>query len=266
MTADIFDLALFERLNAEYAGRPLVRRPRSYKPAKVRAVGRQRAASLAATYGLAGKRVLEIGCGRGEVLAALAADHGCCCAGVDVVAYDAWRLPDRAAASFLQADLAGDPDALAGERFDFIVSFAAWEHIRHPRTMLARAHGLLRPGGEFYFIANLHRGPKASHRYREVFFPWPHLLFQDAVFEEFYIKLRGTPMRPSWVNRLTAAHYLLYFDMLGFERLTIGYRTTPIDEDFYTRFEDLLSRYPRFDLERDFIEAHLRRPEGEPTS
>ena len=36
--------------------------------------------------------------------------------------------------------------------------------------------------------------PTASHRYREVFFPWPHLLFADEVFEEF---LPGTQGRPS---------------------------------------------------------------------
>ena len=30
------------------------------------------------------------------------------------------------------------------------------------------------------------------------------------------------------------------------------------DEEFYRRFEDVLGRYPRTDLERDFLNAHLR--------
>ena len=35
-------------------------------------------------------------------------------------------------------------------------------------------------GGLAWIKAN--RGPKASHRYRWVNFPWPHLLFTDEVF------------------------------------------------------------------------------------
>ena len=261
MTNVKFDLALFESLNAEYASKPLVPRPRSYAAAKIKTAGRKRAAMLAKRFDLAGKRVLEIGCGRGEVLASLGADFGCACTGVDVTRYADWDRHGAGGATFLQTDLSRDPAALAGEAFDFIVSFAAWEHIHHPHAMLARAHGLLRREGEMYLIANLHRGPKASHRYREVFFPWPHLLFQDAVFEQFYIRRQAKTVHvASWVNRLTVAHYLLYFEMLGFERRDIQYRMTPIDEDFYARFEDILGRYPRFDLERDFIEAHLRKP------
>lgn len=53
--------------------------------------------------------------------------------------------------------------------------------------------------------ANLYRGPQASHRYREVFFPWPHLLFEDGVFEAYYRHIGMRPARPAWFNRLTAA-------------------------------------------------------------
>lgn len=256
----VYDLALFEALNEEYRSRPLVPRPRSYQPAAIRQTGRRRAAALAARFGLKGKTVLEIGCGRGEVLAALAETAGCRCVGVDIGEYPLWRENAGPNVRLLRVDLSQDRDALAGERFDFILSLAVWEHVRHPYALLERAHGLLRPGGEMYLSANLHRGPKASHRYRQVFFPWPHLLFSDAVFEEFYLKHHRKKMRASWVNRLTAAHYLLFFETLGFERRAVSYRATPIDEPFYARFADLLERYPRFDLERDFIEAHLRRP------
>ncbi len=254
-----YDLALFERLNEEYRVRPLVPKPRSFAASAVAEQGRRRARDLVRRFGLAGKRVLEIGCGRGEVLAALAAGHGCICTGVDVTRYPAWDDVAAGGVRLVQADLSQDPAMLAGERFDFVVSLAVWEHVRHPYAMLERVHDLLRPGGELYLSANLYRGPKASHRYRQVFFPWPHLLFEDAVFEAFYVKHQGKPNRPAWVNKLTAAHYLLYFDLLGFERLAISYRTTPIDEAFHARFAEVLERYPRFDLERDFIEAHLRR-------
>lgn len=254
------DLSLFEQLNAEYRSKPLVPKPRSYTAEAISESGRRRAASLAKRYRLNGKKVLEIGCGRGEILAMLATAFGCRCTGVDIRHYPQWSDNAGPGVRLLEVDLSKDREALEGEQFDFIISLAVWEHVRHPHALLERAYGLLRPGGEAFISANLYRGPKASHRYREVHFPWPHLLFDDAVFEEFYVKLRGKASRASWVNRLTAAQYLLYFDMIGFDRINISYRTTPIDEPFYHRFSDVLERYPRFDLERDFIEAHLCRP------
>lgn len=254
-----YDLSLFEALNEEYRTKPLVTRPRSYKPADIKENGRRNAVALGRRFNLAGKSILEIGCGRGEVLAALASSLGCRCTGVDVETYPLWAETAGASVRLLQVDLSQDATALAGEKFDFVLSLAAWEHILHPHAMLARAHGLLRPGGEIYLTANLYRGPMASHRYRQVFFPWPHLLFEDSVFEAFYAKHHGNVLRPGWVNKLTVAHYLLYFELVGFERIGIGYRGKPLDEVFYGRFADVLERYPRFDLEKDFIEAHLRR-------
>lgn len=259
MKSVVFDLELFEALNAEYVDKPLQPRAPSYVASELKARGNSRVRNLAKIINLSEKRVLEIGCGRGEVLASLTTDYGCRCVGVDVSSYDEWDRHSEGGTVFLKADLTQDATALAKEKFDLVVSYAAWEHIVHPYSMLVRAYELLESGGEMYFTANLHRGPKASHRYREVFFPWPHLLFQDDVFEQFYLKHTGTVRRASWVNHLTAAHYLLYFEIIGFQRVSINYQKTPIDENFYSRFEDVFSRYPRFDLERDFIKAHLRR-------
>ena len=111
-----------------------------------------------------------------------------------------------------------------------------------------------------YLNANLYRGPSASHRYREVFFPWPHLLFTDEVFEEFYQVMHNRAAYPAWVNKLVAAEYEAYFRHLGFAIESIGFTLRSIDEPFYARFEEKLGRYPRFDLERDFIVAVVSRP------
>ena len=128
--------------------------------------------------------------------------------------------------------------------------------------MLRKAFELLRPGGRMYLSANLYRGPKASHRYREVFFPWPHLLFSDDVFAEFYVSIGKTPARAAWVNQLSVADYCNYFNLIGFELERLSFSKTPIDGPFYRRFADKLERIPRFDLERDFLMAALRRPGG----
>src|SRR5204863_6563140 len=91
-----------------------------------------------------------------------------------------------------------DGDIAALGRFDYIYSFSVWEHIVHPYTALVNARELLEPSGTMFLQAQLYCGPKASHRYREVFFPWPHLLFTDDVFEEFYRSVGREPKRPAW--------------------------------------------------------------------
>lgn len=252
-----FDLDLFEQLNLEYAAKRSHPAPRSNEAEAVARRGEHRARWLATRFGVRGKRCLEVGCGRGEVVRALAAQHGCEVIGVDVGEYSEWSGPQPPGAALLRRDISVDPILDLG-RFDLIFSFSVWEHIRRPREALVAVKRLARRHGDIYISANLHRGTQASHRYREVFFPWPHLLFSDEVFEQFYEKRGVRGQRAAWVNRWSAAEYLMCFAELGFSVLECSYATTPIDEEFYSRFEDILSRYPRADLERDFIKVHLR--------
>ncbi|MGH8241716.1 MAG: class I SAM-dependent methyltransferase [Steroidobacteraceae bacterium] len=253
-----FDLKLFSELNVEYKSKPLVRRPPVYKKSRIAQSGNRRAATLNSKYSLSGKRVVEIGCGRGETCRAIAKACGCEIVGIDIERYPHWEGSPTDGVTLLQADLSKGVPAGLG-LFDFACSFAVWEHVRHPFAMLKAVHGLLKPGASFHFIANLYRGPKASHRYRQVYFPWPHLLFADEVFEDYYVSIGQKPQRAAWVNQLSIADYFRYFDMVGFECRDVRYDMTPIDEPFYQRFEDKLSRFPRFDLERDFIHATLTR-------
>lgn len=60
------------------------------------------------------------------------------------------------------------------------------------------------------------------------------------------------------MNRLTHLHYRDYLDRVGFDVLDESFNTTPLDEAFYARFEDILGRYPRWDLERDFMNVVIR--------
>jgi cyclopropane fatty-acyl-phospholipid synthase-like methyltransferase len=260
-----FDLDLFRSLNDEYRSKPLVPSPRKFTPEALEAEAAKRAQRLDRLLGgLRDARVLEVGCGRGQLCGVLAEQFDCQVTGIDMVEYDTWESVDRDRTKFVKADMAGDVSALG--TFDFIYSFSVWEHIEHPHAALVNARRLLAPDGKMFLQAQLYRGPKASHRYREVFFPWPHLLFDDEVFEAYYTSIGREPRRASWVNKLTYAQYLMYFDLIGFEKQRVRVSDPVFDEAFYERFEDVLGAYPKWDLGRDVIHTTLAMPKPKPST
>lgn len=257
----IYDRYLFTTLNELYRERPLVPQPREISPQGLFAQADRRVDYLETIFGdMSGTECLEIGCGRGETAVRLAERQGCRVTGVDAFSYPEWPARQSENVRLREVDLtAHDPFAPAS--FDYIISFAVLEHVQKPLAMLEAMHRLLKPGGRLYLTANLYRGPMASHRYREVFFPWPHLLFDDEVFMRFYKERDGRRgVTPAWVNKLTHLHYLDKVRELGFEILRCAYSVKPFDEDFYQCFAEKLGKYPRGDLEKDFINLRLRKP------
>jgi SAM-dependent methyltransferase len=256
-----YDVELFAQLNAEYAERPLVPAPRRYDHEAMieSAVGRLRGVHRA--IDLANRKVLEVGCGGGYELWYAAHALGADAWGVDVVERRSWPALAGDRVHLQVADLA-TLNPFAADTFDRAMSFTVWEHVLHPYRMLVETHRVLRPGGLFWMKANLHRGPQASHLYRHITFPFPHLLFSDDVISDALAR-RGVEVDGSaWVNRLTWAHYEDYFREIGFRILALRFRETPLDEEFYQRFHDVLGRYPRWELSRDFFEVVLEK--GEP--
>jgi cyclopropane fatty-acyl-phospholipid synthase-like methyltransferase len=258
-----FDLALFMGLNEEYRAKPVVARPRSFDESSLHEAAEQRLRSVERRVALDNRRVLEIGCGRGHIGRRLADTYGCEVVGVDIKEYPQWSELSGNGVDLRVHDVSLHDNGPLGQ-FDVILSFAVWEHIVHPYGALQGVKQLLAPGGRAYLYANLYRGPKASHRYREVFFPWPHLLFTDEVFREFYKTTTGRPRPSAWVNKLTAAQYLFYFDQLDLVPEQLWYSPDAFDQDFYDRFEAVLGRYPKWDLSHDFIHAVLVHRETAP--
>ena len=250
-----FDLELFKALNEEYRDKP-VAKPRIEPSLEgVQTKGHSRLKALAKLIPISGRKGLEIGCGHGETCRAMVTEYKCQAVGVDITRYPEWD-EELDGLTLIKGDLSA-PDGPSVGHFDFACSYSVFEHLRHPFSMLKAVHKALKPGGKFYLSANLYRSPTASHRYREVFFPWPHLLFTDEVFEEYYRSIGMPPMRPAWINQLSIADYMRYFEITGFKVERVKFRVTPIDEDFYRRFADVLERFPRYDLERRFINALL---------
>lgn len=258
----VYDRYLFQTLNDIYAETPLVPQPREISPQGLFAQANKRVEYLQKHFGdMTGANCLEVGCGRGETSVRLAERGKCRVTGVDAYPYSEWSERQSDSVRFVEVDLT-ERIPFAPGSFDFIMSFAVLEHVRKPLAMLEAMFALLRPGGRMYVTANLYRGPIASHRYREVFFPWPHLLFDDDVFIRFYqSRNRQTDNTPAWVNKFTHLHYLNKVHELGFEILKCTYSMRPFDEDFYQCFAEKLGRYPREDLEKDFINLKLRKPE-----
>jgi SAM-dependent methyltransferase len=258
--APVYDVELLEKLNAEYAGSPIVPSPPSYSPTALADSAQRRVRWVHDMVGLAGRRTLEIGCGNGFEVWSLAHNLDCDAYGVDVAHYLPWDQLAGHRVHFECADLSVE-NPFPKDHFDRVLSFTVWEHVTHPHAMLQATWDLLKPGGLAWIRANLHAGPQASHRYRDINFPWPHLLFSDEVIREWDVAHGRKPIGHAWVNRLSWLHYEYYADQLGFEIAHRGFTETPIDENFLLRFEDILGRYPRADLRRDYLLLVLRKPE-----
>jgi len=255
----IFDIELFEALNAEYADRPLVPSPQQYDDDALLERARARLLTVHRSIDLAGKRVLEFGCGAGYEIWSVTHQFDSEGWGIDLSERRAWATLADERTSYVQGDLAVD-QPFAADHFDRVLSFTVFEHVEHPHAALAELYRVMKPGGLAWIKANLHRGPMASHRYRWVSFPFPHLLFDDDVFRE-YCRRHGLPEEGAvWVNRLTWAEYANHFERIGFRIRMLRFTETPLDEAFYRRFESVLGRYPKTDLGRDFFEVVLEKP------
>lgn len=254
-----FDIDLFEALNAEYASHPLVPEPTKRDSSSRAERARRRLETVHDSIGLTGQRVLEFGCGAGFEIWYLDHWFGADAVGVDVVEKAAWEGLRGPRTKLVLADLATE-QPFPADHFDRIISFSVFEHVAHPFAALTELHRVLKPGGLAWISANLHRGPRASHQYRSVYFPYPHLLFQDDVFAEYFRRHDLPGHGASWVNRLTWAEYENHFERLGFRIRALRFTETPLDEAFYRRFEGILGRYPRWDLTKDFFQVVLEKP------
>lgn len=255
-----FDVQLLEQLNKEYADKRIVPNPPTYDAAALEKAARRRISAVHSLVDLRDKRTLEVGCGNGFEVWSLAHNLGSDAHGVDVVHYTPWDQLAGDRVHFECADLSAD-NPYPHNYFDRILSFTVWEHVLHPYAMLKATYDVLKPGGIAWIRANLFAGPQASHRYRDIYFPWPHLLFSDDVVRDWDAKHGRKPRGNVWVNRLSWPHYDYYVREIGFEVLHRTFTEAPIDEEFYQRFHDMLSRYPRADLRRDYVTLVLRKPE-----
>jgi SAM-dependent methyltransferase len=136
---------------------------------------------------LAGKKVLDVGCGHGSLAVEMAQKGAARVVGVD---------PNRDLIDFARRNVeinyprlrtvlefqAGDIAAAGESRFDLIVSKDTFEHILDPAGTLAAMRERIVPGGYVYIgFSPLYCSPWGDHRRTEAVIPWGHLIFPDKL-------------------------------------------------------------------------------------
>lgn len=178
--------------------------------------------------GLAGKRVLDVGCGGGLL------SEGMATRGARVMGIDLGELPLRVAELHtLESGVSVEyrrvaVETLAAEQpegFDLVTCMELLEHVPNPASVVAACARLVRPGGRVFF-STLNRNPKSY-------------LFA-IVGAEYLLGLlpKGTHdfarfIKPSELDRWVRAAGLRSLDMTGitYNPLTQEYRLDPDDLD-----------------------------------
>lgn len=256
-----YNMELLEKLNEEYRDKPLAKEFLKYDHKSQFAYADQRIRNLGELVELNGAKILEIGAGGGYTSRRLAEQYKCEVIGIDIYESSIWsELGEVEGLNYMVVDLS-DSNPYYQDSFDLIISYVAWEHIKHPFKVLQECVKILKPEGKIYIYANLYRSAMASHIYRTVYFPYPHLLFPDEIVVDYCLKNGVTQ---DWidafyyVNKLTYSEYKEYFKLLDLEVIHEKLVKRKLDLEFYERFEEKLGLYPISDLELDFFEVILK--------
>jgi len=211
--------------------------------------------------GIAGKDILEFGCGEGTLALGLALRSGAQrVVGVDVLpvfdnclelAHQQFNLGQLPPNLHFRKIAPGDPITVWGE-FDVVVSWSVFEHVRYDvvEGAIASIFSVLKPGGLLFLqISPLYYSAFGSHLSPWIPAPWAHLQmqldhFQSALFDapetplkvrnewSVYIPMdadRQTERSALWdtfaeLNRITAPELVEMLGGAGFEILR-DYRT-----------------------------------------
>lgn len=165
-----------------------------------------------------GKRVLDLGCGEGGYVLALATEWAACVVGIDIQAD--FLYARKAAASmgignvfFIQ----GPIESLQDECFDVVISHDSFEHFSEPEAMLSEMVRVTRVGGHIL----IKFGPPwcnpwgrhMSGRIRKDR-PWIHLIVPERIIMRCWSVYHNEPVLlerfdqlPGGLNKMTIARF-----------------------------------------------------------
>lgn len=184
-----------------------------------------------------GKRVLDVGCGQGAVSFHAAASGAASVRGVDpeqcYIDFARNMLASKFGSTVDGVDfVCGDISCLdPDERYDIIISQAAFEHIPVPEVCLAGMKQRLADGGRIYIgFGPLYNSPWGDHKLLDApfqrFFPWSHLLFPKAWlvrrFNRKNPERKISAVSELCLNCYPAGRFFELFDNSGLEMVHVG--------------------------------------------
>ena len=220
--------------------------------------------------GLAGRKIMDFGCGLGELAAGLAfAEPSAQVIGVEVT-----DQPSGLAAALGEAGLAPPPnlsfrevalgDVGDKDGFDLIVSWSVFEHIQRNQfdAVMARLKTRLKPGGLLFMqVSPLFFSPEGSHFWALGYTDWQHLTRElSEVREDLDASALNERQRAlHWklflrLNRFTAPDFERRLTAAGYTMLR-----RQIDRTSREPPEELLTAYDRDALTTEQIVLLLQR-------
>lgn len=162
---------------------------------------------------IAGRRVLDFGCGAGEQSIALAAAGAREVVGVDIAAPLIARARRRAAG---RHNVSFATTAQGG--FDAVICQDAFEHFADPESCLRGMLDQLAPGGRLYLtFGPLWFSPYGAHCYYFTALPWVHLIFSERTVHRVMTLYRRDPGHSysESMNRMTVARFHRIIERTG---------------------------------------------------
>jgi SAM-dependent methyltransferase len=219
-------------------------------------------ASMNGGLALAGKDVLDVGCGRGLITLSFGAFEPRSVVGID---YHAPSV-EQAEVYRRQWGEAGAPveflhqDILTWDterRFDVVVSLAAFEHFPRPRETLLKMAGLLRDGGVIATqFGPLFHSPYGDHN-SAIFrlpIPWRGVLFNHRALarlcRDFFWTNSSVDEIAAGYNRMRYSEFKAYCRETGLRVVSLRPNRTPVRRRprvlwaLVAKVSDLLGRLP----------------------
>jgi len=131
---------------------------------------------------VAGRDVLEFGCGEGFLASAIAASGARSVLGLDMnpkaIADATQRVAQGASEVQPTFRVARDPSRIDADdaSFDLICSFDVMEHVSEYRAIIREWHRVLRTGGRAWIVWQPYRHPYGHHLTEWAPLPWGHLI------------------------------------------------------------------------------------------
>jgi SAM-dependent methyltransferase len=132
---------------------------------------------------IAGRRVLDAGCGHGKVSLAMLKAGAAHVTGLDIAASSIAFARQQAGreglsqAEFLTGSIYELP--FPQDHFDDAVSQIVFEHLDQPAQALREVHRVLKPGGRFFFTVDSFRVRYGAHLGHFMHVPWPCVFFTE---------------------------------------------------------------------------------------